>query len=77
MSLEPVMTHASTVVFASRENPSLHRVTPAEPDNSYMVHKIVGGPAILGNRKPRGGPALSSDEISRIRAWILAGAAND
>ena len=76
MSLEPGKASGLTINVTALEAP-MFRIKPGDPDNSYLVHKVEGGPAIIGAQMPRGGPALSSDEIARIRAWILAGAANN
>ena len=58
----------------SVEVPSLKRVKPLDPDNSYLVHKIEGTAAV-GGRMPLGRPALSAVEITLIRQWISEGAA--
>ncbi len=46
----------------------------AIPDNSYMVHKLEGGPNIVGERMPRGtGPYLTAGQMLVIRRWIELG----
>jgi hypothetical protein len=58
--------------------PALLRVAPGEPDNSYFIHKLEGGPGIVGERMPRGtGPYLTPGQMLVIRRWIELGAAND
>jgi Bacterial Ig-like domain (group 2) len=72
--------HGSIVNVASMEVPSLFRVTPFEPEQSYLVHKIRGTQASVGGsggQMPLGGGALPDAEINIIRAWIQAGAANN
>ena len=70
--------YAALVSARSFEKPSLFRVAPGEPDNSYMVHKLEGGPNILGERMPRGGgPFLTSGQMLVIRRWIAEGAQNN
>jgi hypothetical protein len=70
--------YAALVGARSFEKPGLFRVAPGDPDNSYMVHKLEGGPNIIGERMPRGGgPFLSSGQMLVIRRWIAQGAAND
>ena len=70
--------YSALVSRASVEQPSLMRVAPGDPDNSYMVRKLEGGPNITGERMPRGGgPYLTSGQILVIRRWIAQGAAND
>jgi hypothetical protein len=67
----------NTVAVRSVEFPSLPRVSPGDPDGSYLVHKIEGRPGIVGERMPQGcgeGNCLSDEEIDTIRQWILDGA---
>ncbi len=45
------------------------------PDESYLIHKLEGGPNILGVRMPFSGPPfLTSGQIAIIRRWIELGA---
>ena len=70
--------YSALVNRASVEQPSLMRVAPGDPDNSYMVHKLEGGPNIVGERMPRGGgPFLTSGQMLVIRRWIAEGAQNN
>jgi hypothetical protein len=70
--------YSNLVGRASFEKPSLLRVAPGDPDNSYLVHKLEGGPNIIGERMPRGGgPFLTSGQMLVIRRWIAEGAEND
>jgi hypothetical protein len=77
MNLGAGQTFASVVNVASLELPSMNRVTPNQPNNSYLVHKVqgthldVGG---SGSQMPLGRSPLSEGEIDLIRAWIAAGA---
>jgi uncharacterized protein (TIGR03118 family) len=77
MDLTAGNSHGSLVNVASQEKPALMRVKPGEPDNSYLVHKLEGGPNIEGSRMPLGGPFLDQATIDDVRAWIASGAAND
>lgn len=70
--------YAALVGRASVQRPGLLRVAPGDPDNSYMVRKLEGGPDIGGVRMPRGtGPYLTDGQMLVIRRWIAQGAAND
>jgi methionine-rich copper-binding protein CopC len=60
----------------SAEQPSLLRVKPSDPDNSYMVHKIEGLPGITGGQMPLGETPLPQATIAAIRQWITNGAPN-
>ena len=77
MSLVAGQAFSSVVNVAARQLPSMNRVTPNQPDNSYLVHKVqdthlgVGG---SGSRMPLGRSPLSQSDIDLIRAWIQAGA---
>ena len=77
MSLGEGQTFSNVVNVAARQLTSMNRVTPNQPDNSYLVHKVqdthlaAGG---SGSRMPEGQPPLSQSDIALIRAWIQAGA---
>ena len=72
------VSYATLVGTPSVEKPALRRVAPGDPANSYFVHKLEGGPEILGTRMPRGtGPYLTAGQMLVIRRWIELGAAND
>jgi Ca2+-binding RTX toxin-like protein len=73
LRLDANNSFANLVNVNSRQVPSLKRVKPSDPDNSYLVHKIEGTAAV-GVRMPAGRPPLSSTDISRIRQWISEGA---
>lgn len=69
---------AALVGRASRLNPTQTLVIPGDPDNSYLVRKLEGGPNILGLRMPRNtGPFLTEGQMLVIRRWIKEGAANN
>lgn len=66
-------TFASLVNVTSVEVPTLLRVKPGDPNNSYVIHKIEGTQTV-GQRMPAGGPFLDQATIDQVRAWIAAGA---
>jgi hypothetical protein len=68
--------YARLVNVASVEVPTLRRITPLDPNNSYLIQKLEGTNAV-GQRMPFGGPYLDATTISRIRAWVSAGAPNN
>jgi len=55
----------------------LQRVSPNNPDASYLIRKLEGGPGISGSRMPPGGPFIPAANIQRIRDWITDGAPNN
>ena len=70
MNLTAGNTHTSVVNVASIEVPTLDRIEPGDPDNSYLIRKLEGGPGITGSRMPLGGPFLDQPTIDMVRQWI-------
>ena len=68
---------AMLVNVASLEQPTLMRVKPNDPANSYLIQKLEGATTITGARMPLGGPYLSQATIDQIKSWILNGAPNN
>ena len=62
---------------ASSDVPSMNRVEPFDPQNSYLWHKLngtmtsVGG---TGSQMPKTG-SLTTTELALIEQWIVDGAA--
>jgi hypothetical protein len=52
------------------------RVLPGDPDQSLIIQKLKGI-AGCGAQMPDNYPALPSDQIALIEAWIAAGALHD
>ncbi len=77
LALNTDSTYDQLIDEPSVQRPALLRVEPGNPDNSYLIHKLEGGPNILGAQMPRGGPPLSQEIIDDVRAWIAAGALNN
>ncbi|MEO8164440.1 MAG: hypothetical protein ABI619_03500 [Betaproteobacteria bacterium] len=73
LRLDTGNSYANLVNVASKEVPSLKRVKPGDPDNSYIVQKIEGTAAV-GGRMPLGRPALPAERKALIRRWISEGA---
>jgi hypothetical protein len=72
------VSYGNLVNRPSRLSPGNTLVIPGDPDNSYLVRKLRGGPDITGMRMPRtSGPFLTDGQISVIRRWIEEGAANN
>jgi hypothetical protein len=57
----------------STEVPSLMRVKPGDPDNSYIIQKLEGHAAV-GVQMPKGEAPLSTATIAFVREWITNGA---
>jgi hypothetical protein len=71
-------SYANLIGRPSRLQPGATLVIPGDPDNSYIVRKLEGGPNITGLRMPRTtGPFLTEGQMVVIRRWIAEGAANN
>ena len=74
-----------TVGVKSREKPTLLRINPGHPNDSYLVQKIEGMPGIAGLQEPPGCPGTalngaqcpSVEDITVIRQWITECALNN
>jgi hypothetical protein len=73
LRLDAANSYSLLVGVPSTEVPSLMRVQPGNPDNSYIIQKLEGHAAV-GARMPLGGPYLSTDTVAFIRQWITNGA---
>ncbi|HEY2679255.1 MAG TPA: hypothetical protein VGI65_19975 [Steroidobacteraceae bacterium] len=57
----------------STEVPSLLRVKPGDPADSYIIQKLEGHAAV-GGQMPLGGPYLPASTIAFVAQWITNGA---
>jgi hypothetical protein len=74
LRLDAGNSYALLVNVASAEAPGTLRVSPGNPNASYLVQKIEGTAAV-GVRMPANGPPyLPQDRIDLVRRWIAAGA---
>ena len=71
--LDANSSFAMLVNTPSVEVPSLMRVSPGNPDQSYIIQKLEGHAAV-GGQMPLGGPPLPQTTIDVIRQWITDGA---
>lgn len=60
----------------ANQNPSIFRVTPGDPENSYLWRKITPNQPIQGGRMPQTGSITDADH-QLITDWILRGAPRD
>jgi len=78
LDLSPAVAYANLVNRASVGKAGAVRVIPADPENSYLIHKLEGRPGIVGVRMPFSGPPFLTDgQILVIKRWIELGANND
>ncbi len=77
LRLDAANSYNLLVGVPSTEVPSLLRVKPGDPDNSYIIQKLEGHAAV-GAQMPFGCPStqpcLSTSTIAFIRQWITDGA---
>lgn len=73
LRLDAADSYNLLVGVPSTEVPSILRVKPGDPDNSYIIQKLEGHAAV-GAQMPFGGPYLSTSTIAFIRQWITDGA---
>ena len=74
LRLDEQNSYDSIVNVISQERPDLFRVQPNNPDNSYLIRKLEGGPDIAGAQMPLNLTPLSQETINSIRVWISQGA---
>ncbi len=74
--IEPGSTYNLLVGQPSVGVPSVLRVVPGNPDDSYLIQKLEGAEGIVGERMPAGenNPFLSPAVTNNIRQWITDGA---
>ncbi len=73
LRLDAANSYNLLVGVPSTEVPSLLRVNPGNPDDSYIIQKLEGHAAV-GAQMPLGGPYLTTETIAFIRQWITNGA---
>ena len=71
--LDEASAYAMLVNAPSVEVPSLRRVSPGNPDASYLIQKLEGHAAV-GGQMPLGQTPLPQSTINVIRQWISNGA---
>ena len=85
LQLTAGVSYAAIVNVPAIEMPKLLLVKPGDPDASYLVRKIEGGPNISGLQMPQGCPGtpaggavcLTPDSIAAIRTWVTECAQNN
>lgn len=74
LRLDAQNSYDNLVNIRSNEQPDLFRVEPGNPDASYIVRKLEGGPNITGGQMPLDRTPLDQRTINAIRLWIAQGA---
>lgn len=73
LHLDAANSYAMIVGVPSAEEPSILRIKPGDPDNSYLIQKVEGRAAV-GAQMPYGGPPLPAATIAAMRQWVTDGA---
>jgi len=67
-------TCTNLICVASPQDPTVLRVQPGSPDDSFLIHKLEGTQSV-GSQMPLSGPPyLPQSTIDVIRQWITDGA---
>jgi mono/diheme cytochrome c family protein len=75
MNLNHDVAYDQIVNAAVRGKAGATRIVPGDPDNSYLLQKLVGSSSIAGRRMPSNGPPYLTDgQILIIKRWIAIGA---
>ena len=74
MDLSAGQAYSHTVNVPSNEQPSVDRIEPGSPENSYLWRKVTRDPSVSGAFMPLVGPPLTDEQLDLLRAWILSGA---
>ena len=74
LRLDEANSYDMLVRILSQERSNLFRVNPGNPDRSYLIRKLEGGPDITGAQMPLNRTPLSQPTINSIRIWIAQGA---
>ena len=73
LNLSTGAARASIVGVRSTQLPTLNRIEPRDPANSYLIRKLEGE-GITGARMPQGAPPLSDGMLALFDRWVLEGA---
>lgn len=76
LRLDAASSYTGLVSMRSRQDGSLFRVEPGEPDRSYLVRKLEGT-ASTGGQMPLDSPPLPQSTINFVRQWIVDGALSE
>ncbi len=74
LQLDATHSYSLLVGVPSQEEPSILRVDPGNPNQSYLILKLEGAAGIVGGQMPLGGPYLPQSTIDTIAQWITNGA---
>ena len=69
-------SYGNLVDVKSAEVSTLDLVKPGDPDNSYLIEKLIGGSRMAAGtfKMPLGREALTDEQVDMVRDWITDGA---
>jgi len=76
LSLNADKAYQELLEEPSSQIPTMMRVVPGKPDESYLMWKLESHEGIVGDPMPPGG-ALEDERLEAIRQWIANGAVQD
>lgn len=83
---DPTEVHSGIVNKAPQDLPTMSYVTPGDPQNSFLMHKMNGDQCLFdskckggtcGNSMPDNNPILSESTRLVVYRWITQGAPNN
>ncbi len=77
LSLSPSAAYAALVEAPSDGCEGRVRVVPGNPDESYLIEKVVEGDVCVGKKMPMFAETLPDDVLRKLTAWICAGATSE
>jgi hypothetical protein len=80
LSLSVGASYSNLVNVPSQALPSMNRIKPNDPQNSYLLHKIKGTQGTIGgsgSQMPLNRSPLLATDIKTIEDWVNAGAPNN
>lgn len=76
--VSPVLAGNSYQNIVNRQSSAgIDYIEPNDPDNSYLIRKILGSDGISGSRMPLNRSPLSETETEAIINWVEEGAENN
>jgi len=76
MVLAAGSAYDNIVMVRSNQNPSLFRIAPGDPANSYLVRKITPFTDIIGDHMPQTG-SITDAQRRLVTQWVVRGAPRD
>ena len=64
-------------IVSKKSSTGMDYIKPNDPNNSYLLQKILGSSVINGSRMPLNSSPLSQEKINVITEWINDGAKNN